>query len=104
MAIPLTDIGNYQVIDGLAKGGMGTLYLATDLALDRLVAIKVLHGDLENEALRERFSREACSIGRVRHPNIVTIFEYGDFKGQPFIAIYAHPAQIIHRDRNPPTS
>jgi hypothetical protein len=89
MAVPiaLTEIGKYQVVDRLAKGGMGTLYLGRDNALDRLVAIKVLHGDFENEELRERFSREARSISRLRHPNIVTIFEYGDLRGQPFIAM-----------------
>src|ERR1700730_15561367 len=66
---------------------MGTVYLARDPPLARLVAIKVLSGDFDNEDLRERFSREARSVSRLRHPNIVTIFEYGDFTGQPFIAM-----------------
>ena len=83
----LTAIGKYQVVDRLGRGGMGTVYLARDPALDRLIAIKVLSGDLVDEETRERFSREARSISRLRHPNIVTIFEYGDFTGQPFIAM-----------------
>jgi hypothetical protein len=83
----LTAIGKYQVVDRLGRGGMGTVYLARDPALDRLIAIKVLSGDLVDEETRERFSREARSVSRLRHPNIVTIFEYGDFTGQPFIAM-----------------
>ena len=87
MPAGLTAIGRYQVVDRLGRGGMGTVYLARDPALDRLIAIKVLSGDLVDEETRERFSREARSISRLRHPNIVTIFEYGDFTGQPFIAM-----------------
>jgi eukaryotic-like serine/threonine-protein kinase len=80
-------IGKYRVTRRLAQGGMGTLYLAHDPALDRPVAIKVIRGDFEDPALRERFAQEAQSVSRLRHPNIVTIFEYGEFDGQPFIAM-----------------
>jgi eukaryotic-like serine/threonine-protein kinase len=66
---------------------MGTLYLAQDPVLDRLVAIKVIKGDFDDPALRARFVQEAQSVSRLRHPNIVTIFEYGEFDGQPFIAM-----------------
>src|ERR1700730_1599720 len=66
---------------------MGTVYLARDPPLARLVAIKVLRGDFDDQDLRERFSREARSVSRLRHSNIVTIFEYGDFQGQPFLAM-----------------
>src|SRR5262245_37019933 len=84
---PLTVIGKYQVVDLLGQGGMGTLYLARDPSLDRLVAIKVLRVDVDAESMRARFDREARSVSRLRHPNIVTIFEYGDHKGQPFIVM-----------------
>jgi serine/threonine protein kinase len=80
-------IGKYQVIDRLGQGGMGTLYLARDPGLDRLVAIKVLRGDFEDADLRERFSREARTVSNLIHDNIVIIYEYGDFEGQPFIAM-----------------
>src|SRR6185295_17287925 len=69
----------------LAQGGMGTLYLAHDPALGRPVAIKVMRVD--DPALRERFAQEAQSVSRLRHPNIVTIFEYGEYDGQPFLAM-----------------
>jgi serine/threonine-protein kinase len=87
LASPLTVIGKYQVVDLLGQGGMGTLYLARDPSLDRLVAIKVLRVDVDAENMRARFDREARSVSRLRHPNIVTIFEYGDHKGQPFIVM-----------------
>ena len=80
-------IGKYQVTRRLAQGGMGTLYLARDPVLDRPVAIKVIRGDFDDPALRERFAQEAQSVSRLRHPNIVTIFEYGEFDGQPFLAM-----------------
>jgi serine/threonine-protein kinase len=78
-------IGRYQVLNRIARGGMGTLYLAWDPKLDRHVAIKVLTDD--NDDLRERFSREARSAARLHHPNIVTIFDVGEYDGQPFIAM-----------------
>jgi eukaryotic-like serine/threonine-protein kinase len=80
-------IGKYQVTRRLAQGGMGTLYLARDPLLDRPVAIKVIRGDFDDPVLRERFAQEAQSVSRLRHPNIVTIFEYGEFDGQPFLAM-----------------
>ena len=80
-------IGKYQVTRRLAQGGMGTLYLARDPLLDRPVAIKVIRGDFNDPALRERFAQEAQAVSRLRHPNIVTIFEYGEFDGQPFLAM-----------------
>jgi serine/threonine-protein kinase len=80
-------IGRYQIVDRLNEGGMGTLYLARDPSLDRLVVIKVLRSGFQDPEVHERFTREARSISRLRHPNIVTIFEYGEFQGQPFIAM-----------------
>jgi len=66
---------------------MGTLYLARDPMLDRLVAIKVMRLDVQAGDIRARFEREARSISRLRHPNIVTIFEYGEHGGEPYIVM-----------------
>jgi len=82
--IPST-IGRYQVVSRIARGGMGTLYLALDPLLDRQIAIKILTGD--DDELRERFAREARSVARLRHPHIVTIFDVGESDGRPFIAM-----------------
>ncbi len=89
MAGTLTAIGKYQVLERLGQGGMGAVFLARDPVLDRLVAIKVLSGDFDQEVLRERFAREARAVSRLRHPNIVTIFDFesGELTGQPFIAM-----------------
>ena len=80
-------IGRYQILEQIGEGGMGSLYLARDPAIDRLVAIKVLRRGFDTEALRERFTREARAAGRLRHPNIVTIFDVGEHDGDPFIAM-----------------
>src|SRR2546421_224849 len=66
---------------------MGSVYLARDPAIDRLVAIKLLREGFDNAELRERFVREARSAGRLRHVNIVTIFDVGEHENQPFIAM-----------------
>ena len=79
-------IGRYQILDKIGEGGMGSLYLARDPAIDRLVAIKLLRRGFDTDALRERFAREARAAGRLRHPNIVTIFDVGEHDGDPFIA------------------
>ncbi len=67
--------GRYSVDRELGRGGMGVVYLARDIALDRTVALKVLPGELAaNLSLRERFLREARLAARLSHPNIVPIF------------------------------
>jgi Protein kinase domain len=86
-ATPSGFIGRYQALEKIGEGGMGSLYLARDPAIDRLVAIKLLRRGFDTEALRERFAREARAAGRLRHPNIVTIFDVGEHDGDPFIAM-----------------
>jgi len=81
------NIARYQVLNPLEAGGMGQVLLARDPAIDRLVAIKLLKEGFDNAELRERFMREARSAGRLRHINIVTIFDVGEHDSQPFIAM-----------------
>jgi TPR repeat protein/predicted Ser/Thr protein kinase len=80
-------IGRYQVIRTLGEGGMGAVYLALDPAIDRQVALKLMRAGFNTGSLRERFAREARAVGRLHHPNIVTIFEFGEHQGEPFIAM-----------------
>ncbi len=80
-----TSIGRYEVLGSIGRGGMGSLFLALDPKLDRQIAIKLLRDD--DDELRERFAREARAAARLRHPNIVTIFDVGEHDGQPFIAM-----------------
>jgi len=80
-------IGKYTIERFIESGGMGDVYLARDPALDRAVAIKFLREGFDNQEMRERFEREARAAGRLSHPNIVTIYEFGVFDGRPFIAM-----------------
>ena len=80
-------IGRYEVQRRLSRGGMGTLYLAQDPVLDRLVAVKLFLSDLDLEDARERFVREARSAAALNHPNIVTIYDYGEYASQPYIVM-----------------
>jgi len=79
-------IGPYEVMEQVGRGGMATVFKAYHHALERMVAIKVLPDFMaEDPEFRERFRREAIAIARLRHPNILTVFDHGEFEGQPYI-------------------
>ena len=79
-------IHRYEVVRRLGGGGMGVVYLARDPVIGRDVAIKLLRfGD--DEDARARFQREVRIAGNLSHPNIVRIYDAGDYAGQPFIAM-----------------
>ena len=97
-----TAIGRYQVVRTLGEGGMGSVYLARDPAIDRHVAIKLMRTGFDDPAMRERFAREAKSIGRLHHANIVTVFDVGEHRGEPFIAMeYVEGQTLSHFVRHP---
>jgi len=82
-----TSIGPYQIVKLLGAGGMGKVYLAHDKRLNRRVAVKLLsyYSAAEEERIN-RFRKEAFAASALNHPNILTIYEIGDFEGQNFIA------------------
>jgi hypothetical protein len=83
---PGVRIGPYEVMEQVGRGGMATVFKAYHHALERMVAIKVLPDFLaEDPEFRERFRREAIAIARLRHPNILAVFDHGEFDGQPYI-------------------
>lgn len=87
MTQPPDTVGRYHVERLIAHGGMGSLYVARDPAIDRLVVIKVLKEGFDDAAARARFAREARAAGRLHHPNIVTVFDVGEHDNRPFIAM-----------------
>jgi serine/threonine protein kinase len=86
MKEPLPAISHYRIISKIGAGGMGEVYRARDMRLDRDVAIKVLPAGLANDADRLlRFEQEAWATSALNHPNIVTIYDIGSHEGSPFI-------------------
>jgi tetratricopeptide (TPR) repeat protein len=78
----------YEILERLQHGGQGAVYRGVQVATKRAVAIKVLlDGPLASDRQRARFEREAEVTSRLRHPNIVTLFEYGVVRGRPFLAM-----------------
>ena len=81
-------VGRYQVTDRLGRGGMASVYRATDPDIEREIAIKFLHASLcEDEEYRGRFVREARAAGMLSHPNIVTVHQVGEIDGRPYMAM-----------------
>jgi len=103
-------IGRYRVTGMLGRGAMGVVYRAHDAAIDREVAIKTIHRRLlrgeEGAEWLERFRREVRAAGRCVHPNIVTVFEYGEEAGAPYIVmeyVQGRELRSYLKDRPVPT-
>lgn len=80
-------LGNFQVLSRIGAGGMGEVFLAEDVRLNRKVALKVLHKQVAaNHDRLLRFEREARAVSALNHPNILTIFEFGAEGGTHFLA------------------
>ena len=84
----ITTIGRYEIQGELGRGGMATVYEAFDPHTRRQVALKVLpQALLDQPDLRTRFQREAETIARLKHPNVVEVYDYGDQDGQPYLVM-----------------
>lgn len=86
----------YEIDREIGRGGMGVVYLARDVRLDRPVAIKVLSPSLSDDAgLQERFLREARTAARLSHPNIVSVYSEGEADGRSFMVMqYVNGASV----------
>jgi len=80
-------IGRYEICEVLGAGAMGVVYRARDPELDRLVAIKVVRGSAASSSSDVRLLREAQAMARLRHPNVVPIFDVGPASGGVFVAM-----------------
>ena len=79
---------DFKVLRELGRGGMGVIYLARQLSIDRLVAIKVLSSHIAaSRTNRQRFLDEARAIGKLRHPHIVNVHLAGELRGMLFIVM-----------------
>ena len=100
-------VSHYRVLQQLGAGGMGVVYLAEDVRLNRKVALKFLSPDARDPHAEARLLREAQAASALDHANIATVYEIGEWNGQLFIAMAAYSGETL-RDRiargSPPIS
>lgn len=85
---PGENVGPYQVIAQLGQGGMASVYKAYHAALDRYVALKVMHQAFNQDAtFISRFQREARVVAKLEHPNIVPVYDFAEHAGSPYLVM-----------------
>lgn len=91
-------VGPYRILEELGRGGMATVWKAYHEALERYVAIKVLHPTFtEEEAFLDRFQQEAKALARLSHPNIVPIHDYSEHERNPYLVMRYVEGHTLHR-------
>ena len=78
----------YEILSLIGQGGMADVYMAKDTILNRVVAIKILREKLSEDAMTlVRFQREASAASRISHPNVVDIYDVGEYNGMHYIVM-----------------
>jgi eukaryotic-like serine/threonine-protein kinase len=89
-------ISHYRVLEKLGTGGMGVVYRAKDEQLEREVAVKVLPPSaFGDDSARRRFRKEALALGKLNHPNIATVYEFGSQDGRDFLVMEYVPGRTL---------
>lgn len=99
-------VGKYHIVEKLGQGGMAIVYKAFDTHLERDVAIKFIRTDLFGSAVIEkmlkRFEREAKTLAKLTHPNIVGIIDYGEYEGVPYLVMEFLPGGTLKQKMGSP--
>ena len=97
--------GRYRIRSRIARGGMASVYEATDIRLDRTVAVKVMHPGLgDDDEFAARFVREARAAARLSHPNVVAVYDQGQEDGTVYLAmecVVGHTLRDLIRKESP---
>jgi Protein kinase domain len=88
---PGTTLGAYEVHELLGQGAMGTVFRAYHAGLARPAAVKVLQAIAPDPDAKARFRREAQAIAQMRHPNVLNVYDFGDFQGTPYMIVEYMP-------------
>jgi tetratricopeptide (TPR) repeat protein/predicted Ser/Thr protein kinase len=94
--VPGRMIGRYEYVRTLGSGGMGVVHLTRDPELDRLVAVKLVHKRALSPHSAERLRREAATLAKLNHVNIVTVYDVGEHEGELFIAMEHVEGSTLH--------
>lgn len=100
---PGTRLGSYVVQEFIGQGTMGVVYRAYHAELERTGAVKVLQGLGGDADVVARFRREAQAIARMRHPNVLNVFDFGEFEGTPYMIVeYVEGGSLAARTKSGP--
>src|SRR5580765_3180067 len=86
--VPLTRVAEYELLKEVGRGGMGVVFKARHVRLNRVVALKMIRGGaLANSEELQRFEKEAAAAAQLQHPNIVALYEVSNYNQQPFLSM-----------------
>ncbi|MDF1660704.1 MAG: protein kinase [Planctomycetota bacterium] len=83
---PIKQFQDYRIVNEISRGGNGVVYKAKHVTSNKTYALKLLL-DVENDQARQRFQREAKALSQVKHPNVISLIDYGDHEGTPYLVM-----------------